>query len=82
MSKRRVVITGMGAITPLGNSVQETWEGLKAGKSGISEIDQFDVSAYSTRFGGLIKNFNVEDYMPLKEARRMDEFIHYGMAAG
>ena len=82
MSKRRVVITGMGAITPLGNSVQETWDNLKAGNSGITEIDQFDVSAYSTRFGGLIKNFNVEDYMSIKEARRMDEFIHYGLAAG
>jgi len=72
----------MGAITPLGNSVEETWSGLKEGKSGISAIDEFDVSAYSTRFGGLIKNFNVEDYMPLKEARRMDEFLHYGLAAG
>jgi len=72
----------MGAITPLGNSVEETWSGLKEGRSGISAIDQFDVSAYSTRFGGLIKNFNVEDYMPLKEARRMDEFLHYGLAAG
>ena len=82
MSKRRVVITGMGAITPLGNSVEETWSALKEGKSGISAIDEFDVSAYSTRFGGLIKNFNVEDYMPLKEARRMDEFLHYGLAAG
>lgn len=72
----------MGAITPLGNSVEETWSALKEGKSGISAIDEFDVSAYSTRFGGLIKNFNVEDYMPLKEARRMDEFLHYGLAAG
>ena len=72
----------MGAITPLGNSVEETWSGLKEGKSGISAIDEFDVSAYSTRFGGLIKNFNVEDYMPLREARRMDEFLHYGLAAG
>jgi 3-oxoacyl-[acyl-carrier-protein] synthase II len=72
----------MGAITPLGNSVLETWSALKEGKSGISAIDEFDVSAYSTRFGGLIKNFNVEDYMPLKEARRMDEFLHYGLAAG
>jgi len=72
----------MGAITPLGNSVEETWSALKEGKSGISAIDEFDVSAYSTRFGGLIKNFNIEDYMPLKEARRMDEFLHYGLAAG
>jgi 3-oxoacyl-[acyl-carrier-protein] synthase II len=72
----------MGAITPLGSSVQTTWDGLKAGKSGISAIDEFDASAYSTRFGGLIRDFNVEDYMPLREARRMDEFLHYGIAAG
>ena len=72
----------MGAVTPLGNSVQPTWDGLKAGKSGISLIEEFDASAYSTRFGGLIKDFNVEDYMPLREARRMDEFLHYGIAAG
>ncbi len=82
MSRRRVVVTGMGAITPLGSSVQTTWDGLKAGKSGISAIDEFDASAYSTRFGGLIRDFNVEDYMPLREARRMDEFLHYGIAAG
>ncbi len=82
MSRRRVVVTGMGAITPLGSSVQTTWVGLKAGKSGISAIDEFDASAYSTRFGGLIRDFNVEDYMPLREARRMDEFLHYGIAAG
>ena len=72
----------MGVITPLGNNVQTTWEALKAGKSGISTIEQFDVAAYSTRFGGVIKGFNVEDYMPLREARRMDEFLHYGIAAG
>jgi len=82
LSRRRVVITGMGAITPLGNSVKSTWDGLKAGKSGISLIDEFDASAYSTRFGGLIRDFNVEEYMPLREARRMDEFLHYGIAAG
>jgi len=82
LSRRRVVVTGMGAITPLGSSVQTTWVGLKAGKSGISVIDEFDASAYSTRFGGLIRDFNVEDYMPLREARRMDEFLHYGIAAG
>jgi len=76
LSRRRVVITGMGAITPLGNSVKSTWDGLKAGKSGISLIDEFDASAYSTRFGGLIRDFNVEEYMPLREARRMDEFLH------
>ncbi len=72
----------MGAITPLASNVQATWESLKAGKSGISAIDEFDVSAFSTRFGGLIRDFNVEDYMPQREARRMDEFLHYGIAAG
>ncbi len=82
MSRRRVVVTGMGAITPLASNVQATWESLKAGKSGISAIDEFDASAFSTRFGGLIRDFNVEDYMPQREARRMDEFLHYGIAAG
>lgn len=72
----------MGAITPLASNVQATWESLKAGKSGISAIDEFDASAFSTRFGGLIRDFNVEDYMPQREARRMDEFLHYGIAAG
>jgi 3-oxoacyl-[acyl-carrier-protein] synthase II len=72
----------MGAITPLGNSVQATWDALLAGQSGIAMIEEFDASAYSTRFGGLIKNFNIEDFMPLREARRMDEFLHYGIAAG
>ena len=82
MSKKRVVITGMGALTPVGNSVDETWQALKEGVSGITEIEHFDVSAYTTRFGGMIKNFEVTDYMPLKEARRMDGFLHFGMAAG
>jgi 3-oxoacyl-[acyl-carrier-protein] synthase II len=72
----------MGAITPLASNVQSTWESLKAGKSGISVIDEFDASAFSTRFGGLIRDFNVEDYMPQREARRMDAFLHYGIAAG
>lgn len=72
----------MGALTPLGNSVNDTWKGLKEGKSGISEIDHFDVSAYSTRIAGLIRNFDVAEYIPIKEARRMDGFLHYGIAAG
>lgn len=72
----------MGALTPAGNSVEETWKALKEGRSGISAIDSFDASAYSTRFGGIIRNFDVSEYMPLKEARRMDGFLHYGMAAG
>ena len=81
MARKRVVITGMGMLTPLGNSVEETWSGISSGKNGISDIEHFDVSAYSTRFGGSIKNFNVEEYIPLKETKKMDTFIHYGMAA-
>lgn len=82
MSKRRVVVTGLGAITPAGNNVDDTWKALKEGVSGISNIDHFDASAYSTRFGGMIRNFDVTEFMPAKEARRLDEFLHYGMAAG
>lgn len=82
MSKRRVVVTGLGMITPLGNSVSSSWEAIIAGKSGIAAIDHFDVSAYSTRFGGSIKNFDVTEYMSTKDARKMDLFIQYGMVAG
>jgi len=82
LSRRRVVITGMGALTPLGNTVAETWEGLCAGKSGIAPITHFDVSAYSTRFGGSIRNFDITQYIEQKEARRIDAFLHYGVAAG
>ena len=82
MSRRRVVVTGMGALTPLANSVEATWQGILAGKSGIGPIEHMDVSAYSTKFGGTIKDFEVADYMSPKEARKMDVFIQYGMAAG
>lgn len=82
MARRRVVITGMGMLTPLGNSVQSTWEGIVAGKSGISMIDHFDTTNYPTRFAGLIRDFDVEPYMPAKDARRLDECIQYGLAAG
>lgn len=82
MTGRRVVVTGLGMLTPLGNDVATTWEGIVAGQSGISLIDHFDTSAYPTRFAGLIKNFEVEPYMPAKDARRLDEFIQYGIAAG
>ena len=81
MSKRRVVITGLGMITPVGNSVEQSWEAVKTGKSGISNIDSFDTEKFSTKFAGLIRDFNVEDYMPRKEARKMDLFIQYGVAA-
>ncbi|MDT8406887.1 MAG: beta-ketoacyl-ACP synthase II [Methylococcales bacterium] len=82
MSHRRVVITGLGAITPLANSVSETWDGIIKGQSGITPIDSFDMSAFATRFGGVIRNFDISDYIPAKDAKRMDGFIHYGMAAG
>lgn len=82
MSKRRVVITGLGAITPVGASVEDTWSSLLAGKSGIATIEHFDASTYATHFAGCINNFDVSTYLPVKEARRMDTFLQYGMAAG
>ena len=82
MSKRRVVVTGLGALTSVGNTVEDTWANLKAGKSGIATIEHFDVSAYSTHFAGCVKDFDVSSYIPIKEARRMDTFLQYGMAAG
>lgn len=82
MSKRRVVITGLGLVTPVGNTVGTTWKALLAGKSGIEPITAFDVSDYTTRFGGAIKDFDVTEYISGKDARKMDPFIHYGMAAG
>jgi 3-oxoacyl-[acyl-carrier-protein] synthase II len=81
MDKRRVVVTGMGIISPLGNSVTETWRNILAGKSGIAAIDRFDVSEFATRIGGAIKNFDINDYMSAKEAKRFAPFIHYGVAA-
>lgn len=81
MSVRRVVITGLGAVTPLANNVAATWDGIINGKSGISAIDSFDISSFSTTFGGVIRNLEVADYLPLKDAKRMDGFIHYGLAA-
>ncbi len=69
-------------VSPLGLSVKECWENALAGKSGIAPIEHFDVSAFSTRFGGSVRNFAVEDYIPAKEAKKMDAFIHYGIAAG
>lgn len=82
MSTRRVVITGLGAITPLANNVADTWDGIVNGKSGISPIDSFDISSFATTFGGVIRNFNIGDYIAEKDAKRMDGFVHYGIAAG
>lgn len=78
---RRVVITGMGAVTPLGNSVGETWKGLLEGKSGIAPIDNYDVSSYSTRFAGQIRDLDMTEYMSAKDARKIDPFIQYGLVA-
>lgn len=82
MSCRRVVVTGMGMLTSLGSTVDSTWAGISAGKSGITLIDHFDATNFSTHFAGLVRDFDVESYMPAKEARRLDEFIQYGVAAG
>lgn len=79
---RRVVVTGLGMLSPLGNDPQTTWQNLLLGKSGISNIEHFDTSQYPTRFAGLIKNFDAENYMERKEAKKMDLFIQYGVAAG
>ena len=81
MTRRRVVVTGLGLVCPVGNSVAEGWQRLVAGTSGIAAITKFDASAFSCRFAGEVKGFNVEDWIPAKEARHMDTFIHYGMAA-
>ena len=81
MRQRRVVVTGLGMISPLGLDVASTWEGILAGRSGITDIDTFDVSGYPTRFGGPIRNFDVTRYMSAKEAKRFDPFVHYGVAA-
>lgn len=82
MSKRRVVVTGMGMVSPVGNNVTDSWNNILEGKSGIAPLDHFDVSAYTTRFGGSIKDFDITQYLEPKEARKMDVFIQYGMAAG
>ncbi|MDD1614743.1 MAG: beta-ketoacyl-ACP synthase II [Methylococcaceae bacterium] len=82
MSKRRVVITGLGAVTPIANTVPETWDGIINGISGISPIDSFDISSFASTFGGVIRNFDIAQYISDKDAKRMDGFIHYGIAAG
>ena len=82
MSRRRVVVTGLGIVSPVGNTVSETWENIVAGKSGIATITRFDASAFSARVAGEVKGFDIGQYLTPKEARRMDTFIHYGMAAG
>ena len=81
MSRRRVVVTGLGLISPVGNTVAEGWANIVAGRSGIATITKFDASPFACRFAGEVKGFKVEEYFPAKEARHMDTFIHYGLAA-
>lgn len=83
MSKRRVVVTGLGMLTPVGNTVESTWQAILAGQSGISLIEHFDTTSFATKFAGMVKDFNCDDYnITRKEARKMDLFIQYGIAAG
>ena len=82
MSRRRVVVTGLGIVSPVGNAVPEAWENVLAGKSGITRVTRFDPSRLSSQIAGEVKGFDVAQYLSVKEARRMDTFIHYGMAAG
>jgi 3-oxoacyl-[acyl-carrier-protein] synthase II len=81
MSRRRVVVTGLGCISPVGNTVDDAWSNLLAGQSGIGLISKFDTSAFSCRIAGEVKGFNLEQYISAKEARTMDTFIHFGIAA-
>lgn len=80
--RRRVVVTGMGLFCPLGNTVKESWDKALAGKSGITPIEHMDVSGFTTRFGGMVKDFPTEQYLTAKDARKMDPFLQYGFAAG
>ncbi len=80
--QRRVVITGLGCVSPVGNTVADAWSTVLEGRSGIATITKFDASPFTTHIAGEVKGFRIEDYIPAKEARHMDTFIHYGMAAG
>jgi 3-oxoacyl-[acyl-carrier-protein] synthase II len=81
MTRRRVVVTGLGCVSPVGNTVAESWANLLAGKPGIDLITQFDASSFACKFAGEVRGFNIADYIPEKEARHMDRFIHLGLAA-
>ena len=82
MSKRRVVVTGLGVVSPVGSTVDSAWAAVLRGESGIGPLTRFDVSAFPVRFGGEVRGFDVAQYITPKEARRMDDFMHYGVAAG
>ncbi len=81
MTRRRVVVTGLGCVSPVGNTVNEAWANLLAGRSGIGKITRFDASAMACQIAGEVKGFELEKYVSTKEARTMDTFIHYGLAA-
>jgi 3-oxoacyl-[acyl-carrier-protein] synthase II len=81
LSKRRVVVTGLGIVSPVGSSVATAWSNIVAGNSGIGPIAHFDVSAFPVRFGGVVRDFDVSEYLTTKDARKMDPFIHYGIGA-
>ena len=82
MTRRRVVITGLGIVSPVGNTVEEAWQNILAGRSGIAHVTKFDASSFPAQIAGEVKNFDITDYISAKDARRMDTFIHFGMAAG
>jgi len=82
LSRRRVVVTGLGVVCPVGNTVDEAWQNIVAGRSGIVPIERFDASAFACRFAGEVRGFDIAAYLPAKEARHMDLFMHFGLAAG
>jgi 3-oxoacyl-[acyl-carrier-protein] synthase II len=82
LSKRRVVVTGLGLLTPVGNNVEDSWKNIVAGKSGIAPITAFDASDFSARICGSVKDFDATEYIPAKDLKKMDTFIHFGIAAG
>lgn len=82
MSKRRVVVTGLGLVSPVGNTVESSWANILKGKSGAAPISHFDATGYSTQFSCSVKDLNIEEYMPAKDARKMDAFVQFGMIAG
>ncbi len=82
MTRRRVVITGLGVVSPVGNTVEQAWQNVLAGRSGIDRITRFDASSFPVQIAGEVRDFDIAQYLPAKDARRMDTFIHYGLAAG
>src|SRR5437762_3250616 len=82
MSKRRIVVTGLGVVSPVGSTVRAAWDAILRGESGIGPVTRFDVSAFPVRIGGSVRDFDVSQYISPKEARRMDDFMQYGVAAG